>query len=349
VNDYVQTRMSIACLDLSSEGRYFAVGGGDEAKHALGGKGEVSVWDLTTARLLQTWDVPMPVRGVVFSPDGSAVAIIGSSDQPRKGDGWLEARRIATGVRLFARPFAGKPTGAVFAANGGNVLVIDEDGLVRALQSQNGEELWRHPLRFSQPLPRGLHARLLPVPLPAASTGGADRMGFIAPDQCAAISPDGSRIALLLDVRQPMSFQAFHAPELTTFLALSYDPHNDRLAAAASNGGIYLWNLRGGQAEKTELRGHKGPVSGVSFSGDGKRLASCGSDGTVRIWDVEQGLELLVLLGYDGASAVRFAHDVQVFKRAGREPDWNAQDLGLPRVEPLVIAHGKNVTILKPH
>jgi WD40 repeat protein len=37
------------------------------------------------------------------------------------------------------------------------------------------------------------------------------------------------------------------------------------------------------------LRGHRGDVLGLAFSRDGRLLASCGEDGTIRIWDVQDG------------------------------------------------------------
>ena len=43
------------------------------------------------------------------------------------------------------------------------------------------------------------------------------------------------------------------------------------------------------------LRGHSGPVLGVAISPDGTRLATGSADGTAKIWDAADGLELLTL------------------------------------------------------
>ena len=43
-----------------------------------------------------------------------------------------------------------------------------------------------------------------------------------------------------------------------------------------------------------------GSVQSVAFSPDGTRIVSGGSDGTVRLWDVERGSEIAALQGHEG-------------------------------------------------
>jgi WD40 repeat protein len=62
---------------------------------------------------------------------------------------------------------------------------------------------------------------------------------------------------------------------------------------------VCAWDTAAGTL-KWRAEGHAAPVVSVAFDPDGKRLASGGADGEVRVWDAVTGEPVATLRGHSG-------------------------------------------------
>ena len=74
------------------------------------------------------------------------------------------------------------------------------------------------------------------------------------------------------------------------------------LAAGTQSNLIHLWDVNSGH-QLGVFRGHVAGVLGLSFSPDGKTLASCG-DSRVKLWNIETLQEILTLARFNSTAGV---------------------------------------------
>jgi serine/threonine protein kinase len=113
---------------------------------------------------------------------------------------------------------------------------------------------------------------------------------------------------------------------------LAFSGDGKRLAAACGlaveAGQVKLWDSDTA-CELLTLNGHIGPVTAVSVSPDGKRIATGGYDGVLRTWNATDGKELLTLRGHrDWITAIAFSHDGKMLASGSGDGGlmvWNAR------------------------
>ena len=158
-----------------------------------------------------------------------------------------------------------------------------------------------------------------------------------------AFSPDSNRVAIESEQRSsayresfrylgpssvkvidvPSNREVFRLPDQDKPIRVAFSPDGTRLITA-NDEKVQLWDPSG-QAAGT----FAGRYFGV-FSFDGKRLASPGENGTVRVWDIGSGEELATLPGQNEIKlqGVAFNADSKRIATAGSDDRLRVWDIG---------------------
>jgi RNA polymerase sigma factor (sigma-70 family) len=269
--------------NFSPDGRYALSFTGDFEKL------QILVWEVAAGRLLHTLQPPNASGQVktAFSPDSTRLAL------------WIPGKEtvirfwdVRTGkeVRSFPETRAGWP-GRLFFTPDGNTLIVAGRRIV-GFDVASGKELfaWR-------PEPSTSNSRKTD----AADRAG-DEEGRIA-WRALAVSPDGATVAwirygevfgrekmedriVLCEARTGRLIRRWNDSGKPSryFEQLVYSP-DGRLVASSDGEVVHLWEVATGKEVRT-FRGHRGEISSLAFSANGRRLISAGTDSTGLIWDL---------------------------------------------------------------
>ncbi len=140
-----------------------------------------------------------------------------------------------------------------------------------------------------------------------------------APPEGAAISPDGTLVAIVdLDGARVVRIGA--ARPVATLSAevasVAFSPDGSRIAAGGTDGDVRIWTFRDASGPLV-LDGHERFVSDVEWSADGRLVVSASTDRTARVWDAASGDAVAVLRGHTRAvRSAAFAGDGRIVATA---------------------------------
>jgi WD40 repeat protein len=169
-----------------------------------------------------------------------------------------------------------------------------------------------------------------------AGDGSAPLARFPASDRIlsAALSPDGAVAATghfggvlrLWRVDTGELERELRPPGRAAPITAVAFAHDGRRVAAAAGARAAVWAVRGGAAPVAQA--HESDVYAVSFSPDGRRLATGDVDGVVRVWRLGTG-KAAVLIGHEGkVTSVAFAPDGRSLVSGGVDETARIWDVG---------------------
>jgi WD40 repeat protein len=219
----------------------------------------VRVWDRQTGREIAVHQghTAWPAC-LAFSPDGRLLASAGADQRlvVWEVDGWRE--------RASFKGSSDTLTTLAFAPDGRTIATGGADGVVRVWPADPPQ---------------------LPATNQVLSDGSPDPM----------LAPDGRGIAVQLSSRV---LQLWEAPRFrerarldsprSNIVSFALGPGGHRVAVGTDSGWVLVAEVapEGGGVTWQEFGQHAGEIMQVTFSGDGRALASVGRNDEIRIWDV---------------------------------------------------------------
>ncbi|WP_392712994.1 caspase family protein [Rhizobium ruizarguesonis] len=237
--------------------------------------GRVGVWDLATGLLVRSVSGGSAIVSIAFSSDSSKLATGGASHI-------LDLWDLATGTRIMSKELSTYVSSLSFKP--GSNLIASSTGV--------GVELWD-----------SLDGRRVAELMHAGGSPLRRSLAFSASGRWLVTATDEGSAKLwdTANWKEVREFDGFGEVAIST---------DERLLVAA--GGfdytMKLFELQSSRLLRTFV-GHYWRVASVDFSPDGRRIVSGSRDGTVRMWDVNTGGQMLQVLGGDETDSMMVSPD----------------------------------------
>jgi eukaryotic-like serine/threonine-protein kinase len=248
------------CIAFSPDGKTL-VAGQNESENYIGQQETVKSYELGSGKEGVSFRGHIGrVHGLAFSRDGKIVA---SAGQDRTVKTW----EAATGKELTCRPHASPVLSVAFSLDGKTLAAGCSDSTITLWETapEPDEVVLSHggsifSLAFTADGKRLVSSGFAPTKIWDVATG----------QQCATPPMDWSKSLKGEDISSDARIQAFQRFEFD------------------DDGTVTLCDLVTGR-QGAVLKGHTGTIMGATFSLDGKTVATAGTDGTARLWDIATG------------------------------------------------------------
>lgn len=269
----------------------------------VGFYGRFVVWDLAQSRVVREFDdMAGSVNGLAFSPDGKMLSLIGGKPFSRGEIRLYDAENFMLKRQLVAHQEV--ILAQAFSPDSKRLATASFDKTVEIWDVDNGKRLSHI----------GDHSDVV---------------------NCVAFDPEGRRLASAgMDRIAKLSNATTGdgiltiSPEANGIMAVAFSPDGNFLLTTGESPEILWWDLAKigesvsdfGWKPVRKISGHLDKVYDMHFSPDGKLIATCGADKTIRIWDGTTGLLARTLIDSDALLySLAFSPDSKRIAAAGAD------------------------------